>query len=154
MKTLLSFLFLLITTSVFAQKHPFIRVFTNVNGKTGKTVRGKLTTITDSSITVKGKTISYLDIYMIKTKRSFGHSLWSYTLGGLACGTAAGFLTVLADKNDTRNLGLILLPPLGTMTGLTISIPADATKKSNKFYIYNDLQQWQIAKAALAEKMK
>jgi len=152
MKTLLSFLFFLIAINVFAQKHPFIRVFTYINGS--KTVRGKLTAITDSSIIVKGKTISYHDIYLIRTKRSFGNSLWTYSLSGLACGLTCGTISAIntggAHAWIGSFVGFLLGTPIGIITGTTIG----ATKNTKEIYVQGDLNTWLSSKAFLEDKMK
>ncbi len=154
MKILLAFLFLIVSTSVFAQKHLFIRVFTNINGKDGKTIRGKLTTISDSTITVKGKTISYHNIFMIKTKRSFGHSLWTYSLGGLGYGLAVGTISAINSSGAHvwigPFVGLVIGVPSGVITGTTIG----ATKSIKEIYIQGDLDTWLSSKAILQQKMK
>lgn len=161
MKTFLPIVFLLVTVNVFAQKHPFVRVFTNTNGKTGKTVRGKLTAITDSSIIVKGKTISYHDISSIGLKRSFGNTFIT-TLGATALsGAAVGTLAAVLDGSKGSNDGGALTGPspfygfaIGMPTGIVLGMTLGALRQYVEIPVNNDLHEWIAAKKILLEKMK
>ena len=170
MKTLLLIAFLFVTITAFSQNHPFIRVFTTTyNDKHEIVIRGNLTAISDSSVTVDGKLISYHNITLVKTKRSFGHSLWTYSLGGLTFGVAVGVVAEKSKKMTTNNNENIssfcscvshdgIYPAVGASIGSILGIATGATlgvtKKRTTILVYNDLKQWQIAKAILQEKMK
>lgn len=166
MRTLLIIAFLFVTITIFAQKNPFIRVFTNIDGKDEKAIRGKLTAISDSSLTINGKLISYHNISIVKTKRSFGNSLWTYSLSGIALGVTVGAISKKTETTTNEGVnsycscvshnsiypavGATIGSILGIATGLTLG----AAKKRTTIYVYNDFKQWQTAKAILQEKMK
>ena len=161
MKTALTICFLIISFTAFAQKHPFIRVFTTVDGKDARIIRGKINNISDSSIMVGGTLIAYKNIGVIKTKHSFGHNILMYTVGAISLGIATGAYVNQTQHNEGGCGCVTTIPPgpeigliIGTTTGIVAGTVVGAFKKVTTISVYGNLQNWQAASAILQQKMQ
>ncbi len=152
MKKLLLIIFMIATAiPAYTQKEVFVRVF-RLNGT--KMIKGYVTAVTDSSLTLKIKRATTLllavkDIGSIKTKHSAGHNI---LVGAIVGGVPMAVLGAISSGGQSSNTFVILHynAAEGALLGLIGGLPVGAVigaitilfKNSTTFIINGDPIHW------------
>jgi hypothetical protein len=153
MKKILNISVLLIlvfaSTTGFAQKKLFVRVFDQAGRKINK---GYYISSTDSSITLirnkKESVIPVTKIQTIKLKRSFGAGVWKGSLIGGSVFTGFGAVSAEPEAIPPVLPGQAAVVGLigGAAVGGAIGGIIDAVKKRPSFDIQQDPEKWKNAR--------
>lgn len=173
MKTpIILILLLSIALANYAQSTNFLRVY-DKHGK--KFAKGRLSATTDSSIILKKETksieVPYTIIGYMRTKRSTGHNILVSSL--LVGGISSAFVAIASNsskstpttnnygynidlnkyfKPDDTSIGLLFLVS-GATLGAPIGGLIGATKKTERFNINGNKEEWKKVKVILDRKI-
>ena len=151
MKNLLFAIALVLSTTIYAQErnektYPFVRVFDQLGQKINK---GHIVSVDNTTLFLKSHNqsvgISYLEIGIIKTKRSAGNNvLMGATIGGAAMGIL-GAATADPDGwlfNYSAGEGFAMGTIFGGTAGSVLGAATIPLKNSKTFIINGDINNW------------
>ena len=145
----LFYLIIICCTSATAQR--FVRIY---NSRGHKIAKGRLVDIscTDSTIVIKksisNDTISIQNVSYIKTKHSVGNNILIGIIINAPLGLLIGSANSDNDKGNAALGGLGVGALVGTIDGVITSL----FKNSLTYNISGNMQQWHLARFALAKR--
>jgi len=155
MRTFLFLLLISFSSGIVAQKQIFVRVYDSA-GK--KIYKGKVFTVTDSSLLLIGKTapvnIPVSSIGSISTKHSAGNNFLIASVAGAVIGATIG--VVSADPTDeilgfTAGEGAAAGALVGAVVGAAIGGTTAIFKNSKTFLINGDQEKWKVFQSFILE---
>ena len=155
MKLFLFLLFVILSSSIYAKKLIFVRVY-DISGK--KIDKGHVSSVTDTTLLLEGKnttrSISIKSIGFIKTKHSAGNNI---LMGSIITSSILGIAGLVIDPGPSNGIALSFSRSDAAAGGLLVGIPfgdvfgciATLFKNSKKYLVNGDAVKWKKFQATI-----